>query len=193
MKMAPNARPISQAELLLCGRMIAGRIGWAGFVGLLLIAAWGLAEFVWLPQQQAQTERSEAQSRVLRREIVRLNAEGERNLAPQARLEALLAAFPARRQLPDELTRLSETLAAAGVRVDSAEYQPDSGKGGDFSSLTVSMVVKLPYPRLRALLDALREKMPTVAIDDVQLKRDAIGATEAEARLRFKLFLRQAA
>lgn len=191
--MLSNARPISQAELLLCGRMIAGRIGWAGLLGLLLIAAWAVAEFAWLPQQQEKTERSEADSRVLRREIVRLNAEGERNLAPQARLEALLAAFPARRQLPEELTRLSETLAAAGVRVDSAEYQPDAGKGGDFSSLTVTMVVKLPYPRLRALLDALREKMPTVAIDDVQLKRDAIGATEAEARLRFKLFLRQQA
>jgi hypothetical protein len=158
-----------------------------------VIAAWGVAEFVWLPQQQEKTGRSEAGSRALRHEIVRLNAEGERNLAPQARLEALLAAFPARRQLPEELTRLNETLAAAGVRVDSAEYQPDSGKGGDFSSITVSMVVKLPYPRLRALFDALREKMPTVAIDDVQLKRDTIGATELEARLRFKFFLRQQA
>lgn len=191
--MLPNARPISQAELLLCARMIAGRLGWAGFVGLLLIVAWGLVEFVWLPQQQEKAERSEAGSRALRHEIVRLNADGERNLAPQARLEALLAAFPARRQLPEELTRLSETLAAAGVRLDSAEYQPDSGKGGDFSALTVSIVVKLPYSRLRALFDTLREKMPTVAIDDVQLKRDAIGATEAEARLRFKLFMRQQA
>jgi hypothetical protein len=191
--MLSTARPISQAELLLYARMIAGRLGWAGFVGVFLIAAWGVAEFVWLPQQQEKTGRSEAGSRALRHEIVRLNAEGERNLAPQARLEALLAAFPARRQLPEELTRLNETLAAAGVRVDSAEYQPDSGKGGDFSSITVSMVVKLPYPRLRALFDALREKMPTVAIDDVQLKRDTIGATELEARLRFKFFLRQQA
>jgi hypothetical protein len=193
MNMLSTARPISQAELLLCGRMIAGRLGWAGFVGVLLIAAWGVAEFVWLPQQQEKIERSEADCRVLRREIVRLNAEGERNLAPQARLEALLAAFPARQQLPEELTRLSDTLTAVGVRVDSAEYQPDAGKGGDFSALTVSMVVKLSYPRLRALFDAVREKMPTVAIDDVQLKRDAINATEIEARLRFKLFLRQPA
>lgn len=188
-----KALSLSQAELLLCARMLATRFGWPGFVGLLLIAAWGVGEFIWLPQQQAGIERSEAESRALRREIVRLNAEGERNLAPQARLEALLAAFPARRQLPDELTRLNETLAAAGVRVDSAEYQPDSGKGGDFSALTVIMVVKLPYPRLRALFDAVREKMPTVAIDDVQLKRDAIGSGEVEARLRFKLFLRQQA
>jgi Tfp pilus assembly protein PilO len=171
--------------------MVAARLGWPGFVGLLLIGLWAAAEFAWLPQQQTKIEHSEAESRVLRREIVHLNTEGQRNLAPQARLEALLAAFPQRRQLPEELARLNETLAAAGVRVDSAEYQPDSAKGGDFSALTVIMVVKLPYRRLRALFDAVREEMPTVAIDDVQLKRDAIGATEAEARLRFKLFLRQ--
>ena len=192
MKSLKFASP-SQAELVLGGRMIASRLGWPGLLGLLLLIGCGVAEFVWLPQQQAKAERSEAESRNLRREIVRLNAEGQRNLAPQARLEALLAEFPARRQLPDELARLSETFAAAGVRVDSAEYQPDSGKAGDFSALTVTMVVKVPYPRLRALFETIRETMPTVAIDDVQIKRDAIGATEAEARLRFKLFMRQQA
>jgi len=185
--------PLSPAEVILCGRLIAVRLGWLGLLGLLLIALWGLAEFVWLPQQQAKIESSEADIRLLRREIFRLTAEGQRNLAPQAKLDALLATFPGRRQLPDELARLSETLAASGVRVDSAEYQPDSSKAGDFSAITVTMVVKVPYPRLRALLNAVREKLPTVALEDVQVKRDAVSVTEAEARLRFKLFMRRQA
>lgn len=193
MKMLLKATPLSQAELLLCTRMFASRLGWPGLAGLLLIALWGTGEFVWLPQQQARIERDEAENRTLRREIVRLNAEGERNLAPQARLEALLAAFPSRRQLPEALARFNEILTAVGVRVDGAEYQPDTAKGGDFSALTIGIVVKMPYPRLRALFDAVREKMPTMAIDDVQLKRDAIGSSEAEVRLRCKLFLRQPA
>jgi len=184
--------PLSQAELLLCGRMMAERLGWPGFVGLLLIILAITAEFVWLPQQQTHIELSEDESRLMRREIVRLNAAGKRNLDPQARLDALLAHFPEQRQLPQELARLNELLTTAGVQVNRASYQPDTAKSSDFSSVIVSMQIKVSYPRLRLLFDSIRENMPTVAIDDIQLTRDAIGTTEAEARLRFKLYLRQA-
>lgn len=185
----------SQAELMLCGRMMSTRMGWLGFAGLLMIMLWGIAEFVWLPRMNEQIERSELEGRSLRQQIVRINAEGVRNLDPQVRLEALLAEFPTRRQLPQELARLEKTLADIGVRVDKTDFQPyplNSPKG-DFSATVVSMTLKLPYPKLRAALDSVREKMPTVAIDDVQVKRDAIGSTEAEVRLRFKLYMRQRA
>src|ERR1035437_4255104 len=165
-------RPVpSQAELFLFARIMALRLGWLGFVGVLLIALWGVAEFGWKPRLDAQAEYSASEIRTLRQQIVLLNAEGVRNLDPQAKLQALLAAFPSRRQLPLELARLEKTLADSGVRVDSAEYQPDPIKG-DFSAIAVNMVVKVSYPQLRAVFDAVRETMPTVAIDDVQLKRD---------------------
>lgn len=190
-----KALELNRAELWLCARMLAARLGWPGFLGIVLILSWGFAEFVWLPRQHSAIERRAAESRALRREIVRLNREGERNLGPQARLAALLADFPARQQLPDELAKLNTILATAGVRVDRAEYQhsPDSARSGDFSAVNVTVVVKLPYPQLRALFASVRQGMPTVAIDDVQLKRDSIASTEAEARLRFKIFLRQQA
>ena len=185
----------SQAELMLCGRMICVRLRWLGFAGVLMIVLWGVAEFFWLPRMNEQIERSELESRLLRQQIVRINAEGVRNLDPQVRLEALLAEFPMRRQLPQELARLEKTLADIGVRVDKTDFQPDTVNSlkGDFSATAVSMTLKLPYPKLRAALDSVREKMPTVAIDDVQVKRDAIGSTEAEVRLRFKLYMRQGA
>jgi len=185
----------SQAELMLCGRIIGARLGWFGFAGVLMIVLWGIAEFAWLPRMNEQIERSELESRSLRQQIVRINAEGVRNLDPQVRLEALLVEFPTRRQLPQELARLEKTLTEIGVRVDKTDFQPDTVNSfkGDFSATAVSMTLKLPYPKLRAALDAVREKMPTVAIEDVQVKRDAIGSTEAEVRLRFKLYMRQRA
>ena len=182
----------SQAELMLCCRMVGARLGWLGFAGVLMIVLWGIAEFAWLPRMNEQIERSQLESRSLRQQIVRINAEGVRNLDPQVRLEALLTEFPTRRQLPQELARLEKTLADIGVRVDKTDFQPDPLKG-DLSATAVSMTLKLPYPKLRAALDAVREKMPTVAIDDVQVKRDAIGSTEAEVRLRFTLYMRQRA
>jgi len=187
-----KTRVPDQAEFVLCCRMAGARLGWLGLVGGLLIVFWGVAEFGWLPRLNGQIESSESESRSLRQQIVRINAEGERNLDPQLKLQALLAEFPTRRQLPQELARLEKTLADSGVRVDKTDFQPDSLKG-DFSATTVNMTLRLSYPQLRAVLSAVREKMPTMAMDDVQIKRDAIGATEAEVRLRFRLFMRQRA
>lgn len=94
--MLPNARPISQAELLLCARMIAGRIGWAGFVGLLLIVAWGLVEFVWLPQQQ---EKPNAAKRAAARYAMRSSASTPMANAISRRRPALKRCSPPSRHV----------------------------------------------------------------------------------------------
>lgn len=184
-----NLRTITGAEWLLGARMCVERLDWAGCVGLLLILACCLVWGGWLPQQRAKNARHQEESRALRQEITRLSTRAADRQSPQARIDALLASFPVRRDLPRQLERLDAILAEAGV--GAAKYQPDSGKSSEFSSVNVSVECKLPYPRLRTLFDTLREKMPNVAIDDLQLTREAIGNSEVSARMRFRLILRQ--
>jgi len=83
-----------------------------------------------------------------------------------------------------------EQAARQGLSLAQAEYKLDHDKAGGFSTYQVTLPVRGAYPRVRHFVDATLAEIPCAAIEDVDFKREAIGASETEARLRFLFFLK---
>lgn len=79
-----------------------------------------------------------------------------------------------------------------GLVLAQAEYKLELDKAGGFHVYQMRLPVRGAYPRLRGFVDATLARIPCAALEDVDFKRDAIGSTETEARLRFLFFLKAA-
>ena len=55
----------------------------------------------------------------------------------------------------------------------------------------LNLPVKGSYQTIRRFLTAVRSEFPDLAVEDITLRRDNIGNTEAEAQFRFVLFGRR--
>jgi hypothetical protein len=73
-----------------------------------------------------------------------------------------------------------------------AEYKLDFDKAGRFHTYQMILPVRGSYPRLRAFVDAVLVEVQCAALEDVDFKREGIAESEAEARLRFVFFLKDA-
>ncbi|RPI45030.1 MAG: hypothetical protein EHM59_11280 [Betaproteobacteria bacterium] len=111
-------------------------------------------------------------------------------------LEERLAAFESTLcesgQLGAYVGTVFEVAAKQGLALAQAEYKLDHDKAGGFSTYQMTLPVRGPYPRLRRFVDATLAEIACAALETVDFKREGIGATEAEARLRFVFFLKRA-
>ena len=112
-------------------------------------------------------------------------------------LEERFAAFTQmlgdKRELGTVVTTVFEVAEKHGLVLAQAEYKLEFDKAGGFYTYQMRLPVRGTYPRLRGFVDATLARIPYAALEDVDFKRDAIGTTEAEARLRFLFFVKDAA
>lgn len=122
-------------------------------------------------------------------------------------MDAAVAAAPKKTLLEERYAAFNETLGDRaklgalvgtvfelaekhGLVLAQAEYKLELDKAGGFHVYQMRLPVRGTYPRLRGFVDATLARIPCVALEDVDFKRDAIGSTEAEARLRLLFFLK---
>ena len=112
-------------------------------------------------------------------------------------LEERFAAFNQtlgdKRELGKMVATVFELAEKHGLVLAQAEYKLEFDKAGGFHTYQMRLPVRGSYPRLRAFVDATLARIACAALEDVDFKRDAISATEAEARLRFLFFVKDPA
>lgn len=134
------------------------------------------------------------------RELARLQAiaaepkavvEPEKPLIEQ-RLEAFTALLGDKRDLNRSVAVVFEQSRKLGITLAQAEYKLEYDKLGGFYAYKMTLPVRGTYLRLRRFVDATLQSVPFAALDDVDFKRDGIGAPETEAKLRFVFYLKDA-
>jgi len=169
------------------GRSRLGSRGLAGI--LLLLAALGVAAFVLRPATQRIV--------TLRAEVTQLRAALRAGAVsapalPATRadqLETFHAFFPGADTLPGWLERIHEAARHNGISLDSGEYQLQPRGADRLARYHVRLPVRASYPQIRAFVAEVLNRVPAAALEDLQLRRDAIGATQLEARLSFVVLL----
>ena len=111
----------------------------------------------------------------------------------EERLTAFIETLCAKDRLAAFVGTVFEQAAKQGLALAQAEYKLDYDKPGAFSVYQMTLPVRGAYPKLRRFVDATLAEVPCAAIEDVDFKREAIGATETEARLRFVFYLKDGA
>jgi len=110
----------------------------------------------------------------------------------EERLDAFVATLGERRMLTAFVSTVFEEAGKHDLALARAEYKLEVDKAGEYLTYQMTLPVRGPYPRLRGFVDATLAQIPNVALEDVDFTRDGIGVTQAEAKLRFVFFLKDA-
>lgn len=158
-------------------------LGVPGACGLLAAIASIVVYGVLVQQRQAELEALKASA----------PAPSSMAAAPQAtpaqRAAAFQAQFPQADTLTDWLERIEAASARTGVVVERTDYRVSSEAPAGLARYQIALPVKGSYAQVRAFIAALLDAAPTLAVTDVDLKRDSIAANALDARLNVSVYL----
>lgn len=182
----------------------ARALGMLGIVGLALglgAAAYALVDMPRHAAENAALTRELASVRASRRTLEAAIATrgGAAETAPST------IAIPSAAETPALLFKLEGIARKSGLQIKRNDYRyvesapPLTTKGKSreiarsrFVEVRISAPTAGSYGNVRGFIDEALRDIPALALDDVSLKRDAIGKGEVQAILRFSLFARNA-
>ncbi|MDP3167041.1 MAG: hypothetical protein Q8N06_16520 [Hydrogenophaga sp.] len=163
------------------------RHGWPAAVGLLLMASiWPLAHF--------GADAARAQVRALQQAQVAERARQARQPDPKVDQATRLAEFEA--GLPQSagalqaVRHIHRSAAEHDVVLSTGEYRLVSEPGGRLQRYQITLPAVGTYPDLRAWMADVLNELPTVALDELSLKRNAVGEPQVQARVRWSFYLK---
>lgn len=169
-----NAAPASR-RLAARIQFQFARLGWPGALGAgLLLAALAADPLLNAPLEESLATR---QAEAARRALLPTRAERADKpiMLPRERVEAALP-------------RLFAAARHHGLSLDEGRYA-QTGKAGESPLLRIDLPVIGGYPNVRAFLAEVLDDNPALRLESLELRRDDIGSTELDARLRFVLNL----
>ena len=146
-----------------------------------------------LPRVEADLVEERAARDALRRAVAAPAAARAAPSADGASLKARHDAFTALLVPAGEATRQIEALFAQAARgklaLARAEYKWAQVPDGGFRTLEVLLPLKAPYPQVRQFVDQLLATLPAAALLEAGFRRDGVGSTGLDARLRIMVYL----
>lgn len=167
------------------------RHGWPSAVGLLLLAAvWPIAHFG-ADSARAQTvalQRAQATERELERE--RKARQPDPGGDQVSRLAEFEVGLPQAEGALRAVKHLHRSAAEHDVVLSTGEYRLVGEPGGRLQRYQITLPADGTYPDLRAWMADVLNELPTMALDELSLKRDTVGEAQVQARVRWSFYLK---
>lgn len=164
------------------------RLGAPALAGLTLMAFALALHLTGTRAATAQLEDVQAQIERLRASAAPAAADAD----PIARqLRAMDEFLPGRAELPAALETLHRAAADRGLALRTVEYKAARERDTDLALVQITLPVAGSYAQVRAWLGEVMDALPSAALDEFSLKRDAPGNPAVEGRVRFSLYFRE--
>ncbi|MDO9449499.1 MAG: GspMb/PilO family protein [Rugosibacter sp.] len=167
------------------------RHGWPAAIGLVLVVSAIGWQIFGVAALRTQTASLRAEQSALRKQIA-AQAEVQANPqnTPGRRLDALYASLPVAADTLAAVEAIHQAAAANGVKLAQGEYRLARDAGMPWLRYQITLPMQASYPQLRAWLVDVMNAMPTVALDEINFRRDDAGSPAVESRMRLTLFLK---
>jgi hypothetical protein len=170
------------------------RLGLPGVLGLaLLLGAAGYASAILLP---TVAHIDKLDQHIAAATIQLQTAKDAKATAPQTPTEQLLAfyqAFPKGATVPDLLGKIYAIAGEQKLSLEIGEYVLTKSRSGRLDQFRIVFPVKGSYPQIRRFIGAALATAPALALESVNMKREKVGDTVADARIVFLLYLEKGA
>lgn len=163
-------------------------LGWPGLLGLALLLG---AAGVYLTVVQDRTARLAEltrESASLKSRIERAAKSGIPETGSMEELNKFYGFFRGT-SLTGWLNKLYAAAEAQKLVLEQGEYRLSPEKSGKLARYQVTLPVKGSYLQIRQFVDQALIDVPVAALDDINFKREAIGSTQLEARIKFTLYV----
>jgi hypothetical protein len=165
--------------------------GWPGAVGLLLLGAGCLGQFVLVPQQQAAVASARSEAEASHQDYLRLAEGGSKaQLNSGETLVRFHDMLTPEKQADAAMETIQRDAQKNGLAPAGTEYKWQRQPNAKLAEVRIVMPLKAGYAPLRAFVKDVLTDVPGLALEQFDLQRDNIGSTTVDARLRFSLFLK---
>jgi hypothetical protein len=172
------------------------RNGYAWVLATALIAAGVAAYLAALGPSQQTLASLQAELGQTRQRAAAASANGSDVPAPQSEPRRLLALHAVLRQSAEssEVVRKMAALAEAEqIRLAQSDYQRQLHSGIQVSQVLITQPVRATYPQLRRYIESVLRTVPNISLDQIAARRENVGQTQVEARLKWSLWIQPAA
>lgn len=169
-------------------RRAMASLAWPGILGLALLL---LTAGVYWYQVQPKTTRLaqlKQNSISLKLRIDQVAKSGIPETSDQEELNKFYGFFVGT-SLSDWLKKLYAAAAAQQLVLEQGEYRITPSKNGKLARYQITLPVKGNYLQIRQFVAQALNEVPIAALEEINFKRETIGATEVEARIKLTLFL----
>ena len=169
-------------------RRAVGLLAWPGLLGLVLVL---LASGIYLYQVQPKTTRLATLKRDSASLKLRIEQAAKTGLPETSDQDdvAKFYGFFSDATLSTWLNKLYAAAAAQKLVLEQGEYRISPSKNGKLVRYQITLPVKGNYLQIRQFVAQSLVDVPVAALEDITFKREGIGATEVETRIKFTLFL----
>lgn len=180
-------KPLNPAALLLRLRLGVMALGPVFCGACVLLLASGAALAWLLPQRALQAERHQVAMRVATMPAVAASRSAP--VTANENLQLFYATLGEKRYAEQQVKTLFGLAEKAGLSLSQGEYKSAYDRNGQLHTYQVTLPVKGSYQEVWKFgLMALRS-IPFASLDEISFKRENIGDTQVEARLRLTLFM----
>jgi len=164
------------------------KLRWPGLagLGLVLFTAGLTAIGIQSAQQRLQALNDEVAklgARLGQRGAVSASASG------RSQLSNFYAFFPLTENVPELLGRVHRAAMQNQLLLKKGEYKLNRETDFRLARYEVTLPVTGDYVRVRGFVNDVLQAVPSAALDELTLKREAVDQPDLEARVRFSLFL----
>lgn len=188
--------PLALAPLLLRWRLLAMRAGPLA-CGVTLLWIIGVAAWAWVLPQRARLQQLELAQRAASAPPAVAAPAVLAAAAPLPSSAHNLALFYAtlgeRRYAEQQVKTLFDLAAKTGLSLEQGEYRAGYDKASHVSTYQVVLPVKGSYAAIWRFVLLALENIPFASLDEINFKRENIGETVLEARLRLTFYLKDSA
>ncbi|TWB41023.1 hypothetical protein [Nitrospirillum pindoramense] len=184
---------LSPATLLLHGRLALGRAGWSTIIAWALLLGGTCACVGGLPYLRVMVAQRQADLDLAATRVARA-AHAPAPPAPppplaQRNLQAFYDALGDVRYAEQDLAVLFDEAARQGLTLVQGDYKLAYDKAGLFYTYVLQLPVTGRYAAIRDFSRQMLVSVPYLALDEISIKRQAVGDASVEARLRLTLYL----
>jgi Tfp pilus assembly protein PilO len=171
-------------------RDAAGRLGWTGRLGLVLLAVAAVLQVVRVMALERDIDALQTEAGNLQQRLRSGQGLGRPNETSAEQLATFYAYFPQGDAAPALLGKIHAAAARNGIVLRSGEYKFDRQPDQKLARYYVTLPVVGSYSQLRKFIAAVLADVPAASIDEIQMRRESIANTSLEARIRLSLYLR---
>lgn len=162
-------------------------LGWPGVLGLALLVGAASVYLTVVQDRTARLAELKRESASLKSRIERAAKSGIPETGSMEELNKFYGFFSGT-PLTEWLNKLYAAAGAQKLVLEQGEYRLSLDKAGKLARYQVTLPVKGNYSQIRQFVDQTLIDVPVAALDDINFKREAIGATQLEARIKFTLY-----
>jgi hypothetical protein len=166
------------------------RQGWAWPAAVVLMVA--AAATHWLVLQPVRESLAATRAELSREQVAAHARPAPSRAVPEAKqLAATRAVLQQAPQAAELVLRISGMAQAEQIALPQSEYVQQFHTTTQVHQAHVTQSVRASYPQLRRYIEAVLRDIPSASLDQVTVRRDNVGQSQLEVRLRWSLWMQQ--